>query len=202
MMWVRDLAVQNIYIWSLYFGILLKFYRFLLHSNPTKEFCWTTEWCPPCAGLFFSAKPVEVCCPAGHKFCSLWRKTYRFSILLECKKKLLPAVPETMLIINIFYYPYLNKNEKQTASHCQLCRQNFFFKDAIKKPVEFPLIGKISLELIKNVPWNFSSPNPLYFRKHPKSYFSSEFTFCVCKDAQKVRGLRLNLMLQVVLPKS
>jgi len=86
MMWVRDLAVQNIYIWSLYFGILLKFYRFLLHSNPTKEFCWTTEWCSPCAGLFFPAKPVEVCCPAGHKFCSLWRKTYRFSILLECKK--------------------------------------------------------------------------------------------------------------------
>lgn len=36
----------------------------------------------------------------------------------------------------------------------------------------------------------------------PSLIFPSEFTFCVCKDAQKVRGLRLNLMLQVVLPKS
>lgn len=147
MMWVRDLAVQNIYIWSLYFGITGFYFIQTLQRNFVEQ----QNDVLLVLGFFslpnlqrFAAQQVTNSVHCGGK-----RTGFLSSLNV---KKLLPAVPETMLIINIFYYPYLNKNEKQTASHCQLCRQNFFFKDAIKKPVEFPLIGKISLQLIKNVP--------------------------------------------------
>lgn len=42
----------------------------------------------------------------------------------------------------------------------------------------------------------------LIFQENSKCCFSSEFTFCICKDIHKVTGLCLNLMLQIVLTKS
>lgn len=60
-------------------------------------------------------------------------------------QELLPAVPKTVLMINIFLLFLFQK----TMLYCPLCRQNIFVKNAIKKPVEVPLIWKIPILLVK-----------------------------------------------------
>lgn len=112
-------------------------------------------------------------------------------------QELLPAVPKTVLMINIFLLFLFQK----TMLYCPLCRQNIFVKNAIKKPVEVPLIWKITILLVKMYCETFTPLIYYISEKALKCYSSSEFTFCVYEDVHKVTGLCLNLVLQIILTK-